>query len=323
MPEHQADSFVDPVGYNKSRSVDTQYRDILRDIIDTGADQETRLLIVDPQTGKERPAVARYKEMVKMEFDLQNGAPLVTERNLEKASRGATAEIIAFINGARTLEELDEYGVPRIWWEPQITDKKTAKRGLEPGHLGPASYGPVYHDFPTPDGTFNQVRAIIDQIRENPEVRTHVMTSFYGPLSFRATGYDQKVVVVPCHGSFLHFRVNNGELTLKHLQRSGDMPVGVQFNMIQYTALLIMVARATGYKPRKYIHVISDAHIYENQFEFVEKFLSREPRPFPQLLVNDSVAKDGKFNDIFAYRADDFKVAEYDAHPNFRTPTAV
>lgn len=319
------EAFVDPVGYASKRTVDTQYRDALRSILETGEDQETRLVIADPKTGKERPATARYKDMIVMEYDLTNGAPLITERNLQKASRGAIAEIIAFMNGAQTLEELDEYGVPRIWWEPQITEAKTAKRGLKPGELGPASYGPIYHDFPTPNGPFNQVKAVVDQIRANPEVRTHVMTSFYGPLSFRAPGYEQKVVVVPCHGSFLHFRVNNGELTLKHVQRSGDMPVGVQFNMIQYTALAIMVARATGYKPRKYIHVISDAHIYENQFEFVEKFLEREPRPFPRLLVNENVASDAGsdvYSDIFAFRADDFMIDEYDAHPNFRTPTA-
>ena len=323
MSDGNNSEFIDPIGYIEKRTVDTQYRDILRDIMNNGEDQETRLVINDPETGKERPAVARFKDMVKMEFDLKNGAPLITERDLKKASRGAIAEIIAFMNGAQTLEEMDEYGVPRIWWEPQITEKKTAKRGLKPGELGPASYGPAYHDFPTPDGPFNQVKAVVDQIRANPEVRTHVMTSFYGPLSFRAPGYEQKVVVVPCHGSFLHFRINNGEMTLKHLQRSGDMPVGVQFNMIQYTALLIMVARATGYTPRKYIHVISDAHIYENQFEFVEKLLDREPRPFPKLLVNENTARDGKFADIFAYRADDFSIEEYDAHPNFRTPTAV
>ena len=282
-------------------------------------------------TGKQRSAVARYKDMVVMELDLRNGAPLITERNLEKASRGAIAEIIAFINGAQTLDELDTYGVPRIWWEPQITDEKTAKRGLKPGALGPASYGPVYHDFPTPDGTFNQVKAVVDQIRANPELRTHVMTSFYGPLSFRAPGYDQKVVVVPCHGSLLHFRINNGELTLKHVQRSGDMPVGVQFNLIQYTALALMVAAATGYKATKYIHVISDAHIYENQFDFVKKFLEREPKPFPKLLINDRVDIDREYQkqsgktraDIFSFRADDFLLDDYEAEPNFRTPTAV
>lgn len=323
--------FVDVVGFSKERVVDTQYRDALASILKDGQDQETRLMISDPETGKDRAAVARYKEMVVLEYDLSNGVPLITERNLKKASRGAIAEIIAFINGAQTLDELDSYGVPRIWWEPQITEKKTAKRGLEPGELGPASYGPVYHDFPTPKGPFNQVKAVVDQIRSNPELRTHVMTSFYGPLSFRAPGYEQKVVVVPCHGSLLHFRVNNGELTLKHIQRSGDMPVGVQFNLIQYTALALMVAQATGYKAAKYIHVISDAHIYENQFELVKTFLDRKPNSFPTLLLNKNVPIDEEFKmksgkeyaDIFAFRADDFLIDEYDAHDNFRMPTAV
>lgn len=316
--------YFDPVGYKQKRNVDTQYREALKSILEDGEDQETRLLIEDPKTGKERPAVARYKDAIIMEFDLTNGVPLATERNLQKASRGALAELIAFLNGARTLEQMDDYGVPRIWWEPQITEMKTAKRGLKPGDLGDASYGPVYHDFPTPNGPFNQVKAVVDQIRSNPELRTHVMTSFYGPLSFRAPGYDQKVVVVPCHGSFLHFRVNNGELTLKHVQRSGDMPVGVQFNMLQYSALAIMVGLATGYKAKKYIHIISDAHIYENQFEFVEKFLEREPFAYPKLLVNSDYKRDDSgLADIFSFRADDFKLDEYEAHDNFRTPTAV
>ena len=169
MEDKQTTKFIDIVGFNDERSIDTQYRDALRSILDEGEDQETRLVIEDPNTGKLRNAVARYKDMVVMEYDLTNGVPLITERNLEKASRGAIAEIIAFINGAQTLDELDEYGVPRIWWEPQITEKKTAKRGLKPGELGPASYGPAYHDFPTPKEPSIRLRQWLIRFEQIPK----------------------------------------------------------------------------------------------------------------------------------------------------------
>jgi thymidylate synthase len=101
-------------------------------------------------------------------------------------------------------------------------------------------------------------------------------------------------------------------------QRSGDLPVGVPSNLIQYSALLLAVAHVTGLKPHEYIHTISDAHIYLDQLEHVQEMLQREPRPLPRLkLVNPP-------DDIFAFRSEHFTLVDYHPHPAIKgIPAAV
>ncbi|MEX0748606.1 MAG: thymidylate synthase [Candidatus Saccharimonadales bacterium] len=324
--------FIDPIGYNEDREPDTQYRQLLEEIMLRGEEEVTALKL--DEEGVERPATARYIDMHTMRYDLTNGFPLITERNLSKVFPKAIGELVGFMNGAHTLDELESYGMPRKWWEGQVTPEMTAMLGLAEGDLGSASYGPNLAAFPDRNGEpFNQIKAMVDQIRHLPQLRRHMITSWYPPESFRAPGYDSKVIVAPCHGTVLHARVTaNGDLTLKHFQRSGDVPVGVVNNIAQWAAFTVMLAQATGYRPKAYIHVISDAHIYENQFEKVEELLDRAPKPLPRVLVSNEVPvdpdirsdkspSDAPRSDIFSYRPDDFQLDEYDAHPYFHIPT--
>ncbi len=233
---------------------------------------------------------------------------------MTQASGAAIAEITAFINGVRTLDELAEWGCP--WWKNFITDEKCAKRGLDPGDFGPGSYGPAYHDFPTPTGaSFNQIKAIVDQIGANPKLRTHVATTIMPSTIVRAPGYNQETVWVPCHGSMLHFRVMDDELELHHVQRSADAPVGLVFNIIQYAALQKLIAKITGYTPTIYTHTHSDVHIYERQADDVEKILSRAPRPFPRALINSALS------DVFEWRKNDIIFEDYNPHPKMMIDT--
>lgn len=339
----ESSNFIDIVKYNDAREIDTQYRDALKAIIDSGKDGDT---VLDIQSGGETVksnASARSLSMLVMRFDLRNGFPISTDRNLTKAHKGALGELIGFINGGRLIDELEEFGMPRFWWEGQITTEKTSKRGLAEGDLGDGSYGPAYHDFPyykaveygsndtvnrqVTAETFDVMHALVEQIRHRPELRTHVATTTIPPYIYRAPGYEQKTVVVPCHGSYLHFRVDKEKETidLNHLQRSGDMPVGVQFNMVQYAALLMMVGHVTGYTPRNLNYAISDAHIYENQHDIVEELLEREPRPYPKMLVADvpSNAESLDKAQLKDFRPTDFELEEYDPHPFLKTPTTI
>src|SRR5258708_22512864 len=216
------------------RTPDTQYRRVLQDILEHG---------VRTKTQQETDAITLMAP-APMHFKLENGFPLITERNMApKVSerlkvtiwQQAIAEICAFINGARTLKQLEEFGC--YWWEPWGTEKKCAKRGLETGDLGPGSYGAAFHDFPTADGgSYNQFQNIIEQIRELPHLRTHFITPWIPQYTIRGNGKQQKVVVAPCHG-WIHLRVIENKLTLHMIQRSADIPVGVPANMVQYAAL--------------------------------------------------------------------------------------
>jgi len=297
-------TYIDIVGYNEIRDPDEQYHDLLDEIKSKGKKVGTQL--EDTAWTLFAPGHLKY--------DLRNGFPLLTERDLTQSSNSAIAEITAFINGVRNLEELEAWGCG--WWKDFITDEKCAKRGLEPGDFGPGSYGPAFHDFPTPAGaSFNQIKAIVDQIGVNPQLRTHLATTIVPSTIIRAPGYQQETVWVPCHGSMLHFRVMDDELQLHHVQRSADAPVGLAFNIIQYAALQMVVAKITGYTPTIYTHTLSDVHIYDRQEEHVETLLAREPRPFPRALI------DRALSDVFEWRKGDIIFEDYDPHPKMLIPT--
>lgn len=300
--------------YNTTRTPDYQYRELLKEILDTGE-------VVKSQTGTDTISLIGPRPI---HYKLENGFPLITERNMAPTFKNgkptvwkqALGEIIGFINGARTLSELEEYGC--YWWRHWATDKKCAKRGLEPGDLGPGSYGAAFHDFPTADGgTYDQFKNIVEQIKELPHLKTHLISPWIPQYTIRGTGKQQKVVVCPCHG-WVHINIRGDKLILHMFQRSGDVPVGVPSNFVQYAALTMMIAQATGYKAYEFVHSFSDAHIYVDQVPAVEKMLSREPRPFPVMELKTDKT------DLFAFRTDDFELSEYDPYPGIKNiPVAI
>lgn len=319
----EIDTHVAPVAYRKDRTADEQYKTLLRRIKETGK---------PAQSGMDEGSTEVLGAI--LEYDLENGFPLITERDLMKVSspeaiasyasdeshralsvmvKQSVGEILGFINGARTQEELEAYGCK--FWKPWTSDEaKAKKRGLDVGDLGPGSYGAAFHDFPTlEEGGFDQYKVMIEQIRARPELRTHIITPFIPQYISRAPGRQQKVLVVPCHGlQHYNIDVKNGEMSLVHFQRSGDVPIGVPFNMVHYALLLIMVAQVTGYKPKKLVHVISNAHMYDQHKDMVDELLSRPAYPFPMLKVDPSVKK------LEDFRVEHFSIEEYKAHPPIR-----
>lgn len=297
------------------RTPDAQYQNLLRNILEHG-ERTNSQQGVDAITLMGPPP---------FHFKLENGFPMINERNIAPAEsetlpvtiwKQAVAEIIGFVNGARTQAELEKFGC--YWWKSWVTPEKCAKRGLEAGDLGPGSYGAAFHDFPTAEGqSYNQFKNIIEQIKEFPHLRTHFISPWVPQYIIRGEGKQQKVVVAPCHG-WVHLRVLDNKLTLHMFQRSGDVPVGVPANMVMYSALLMMIAQATGTIPYEYIHSFSDAHIYVDQVPAVEMMLQREPRVFPTMKLDSSVA------DFFDFRKEHFTLEDYNPHPGIRgIPAAI
>jgi thymidylate synthase len=102
-------------------------------------------------------------------------------------------------------------------------------------------------------------------------------------------------------------------------QRSGDVPVGVPSNMVQYAGLAMMLGQLTGFEAATYYHTISDAHIYEDQIETVRSLVEREPRRLPTVTLTEA----GRATtDIHDFRAEHFELADYDPHPPARLPVA-
>ena len=290
----------------EQRTLDSQYRDALARIMRDGRE-------VKPIHGEK----ARMIAGLQMRFDLENGFPLVPDRDLSKLMKGALSEHFAFMHGARTQKELEEWGCK--WWSRWVTPEKCAVFGLEPGDLGPGSYGPAWTAFPTAEGNpFNQIVEVIRQIKERPYLRTHVITPWIPQYTIQHSGLKRKVVVAPCHG-YLHILAypETKEVSVHHFQRSGDMPVGVPFNMIQYAAFTLMVAQILGYTPRELVYTISDAHIYESQYSYVEELLKREPKKLPTVTLNNTIT------DILGFRPEHFTLTDYDPHPAMTIPTPV
>ena len=284
----------------RERTPDTQYADRINYILKNG------ILIKD--TPQDVGAITCFGELSPMVFNVENGAPLITERKIS-FWRKPIGEILAFINGVRDTKTLEqEYGVS--WWDKWATEKKCRKIGVETGDLGPGSYGAAFHDFPMPDGrTFNQFAHMIEQLKD-PKLhqrRTFVVTPWI-PF-FNGWGEIQKAVVSPCHG-WLHFRVINGKLHMRMDQRSADMPVGVPSNMIQYFALLLAVAQVSNLEPFRFCHSISDAHIYEDQVNNMKELINRQARCLPTLTIDPDV------KNLFDIRPHHFEIADYDSHPS-------
>lgn len=285
------------------RTPDTQYRDLLLRILTTGEEVVTEHGV---------PALRVIGHQ--MRFRLDNGFPVVTERDIGGERKGgrrpspfhqALGEFCAFLNGAQTQRELEEFGC--YWWDRWLNPDAAAAFGLPPGDLGPGSYGAAFRRFPTAGGEpFDQIVNLIEQIKARPHARHHELSPWIPQYVLATPGRTRQVVVPPCHG-WVHVHVNpkTGELTLTHRQRSADVPVGLAFNLIHYAAFAMMLGQVTGYRAREVVYWIDDAHIYLGQIEDVRAMLATEPQRFPTVTIDTSVA------DLFAFRPSHFTLSDY------------
>ena len=126
----------------------------------------------------------------------------------------------------------------------------------------------------------------------------------------------QKSHVPPfCHTMF-QFQVANGKLNLGLYQRSGDVFLGVPFNIASYALLLLMVSQVTKIPPGEFVHTLGDAHIYSNHFDQVKEQLTREPLPLPRVKLNPDIT------DIDMFSADDITLENYQSHPPLKAEIA-
>lgn len=307
----------------EERAPDRQYHDLLIAIREQGKNKVPIHARLEENKGSGHHN-SRELTGYMLQYDLSNGFPLLPIRNLRKATMGVLGEILGFLNGGRTLEELESYGMPKFFWEAWVTKEKCANFGLEEGDLGLGSYGQTLRKMPTPDGEFDQILALERNMRARPYLRTHVMSTWNAPyaLGDMEQGFPRKVVVAPCHGNFVHFILfdEEKELQMTHTQRSADAPVGLQFNLVEWAAVGMMFAHILGYTFTKYTHFLSNPHVYDVQNEAVDELLKREPRKLPTVTLEPN----RKVEHVFDFKPEDFKIADdYDPHPWLKIPTPI
>jgi thymidylate synthase len=283
----------------EERTPDYQYLNLLRTIKEQGI--EAKSFHAEGSITFMAPNPLRY--------DLRNGIPLGTERSMKQIGMSAVAEILAFVRGMMTQEELVAFGVSPRFWGDFVTADKCKVFGLPPGNLGPGSYGGAFAHFPTSEGKeINQFKNVIAQIRRMPDLRTHFISPWIPQYAMAGENSERKVVVATCHG-WVHIRILNGELHLQMTQRAGDVPIGVPSNIFQYAVLTLILAHVLDMKASHYYHAFSDAHIYNNQLDAVDEILQREPVAFPSVYLRHDTPKD-----LFEIEPQHVIVEDY--HPN-------
>lgn len=262
-----------------------QYLDLLKYIKENG-------VLKGDRTGTGTKSIFGYQ----MRYDLSEGFPLLTTKKVHLKS--IIYELLWFIAGDTNIKYLKDHGVS-IWDEWADAN----------GDLGPV-YGHQWRSWPAEGGqTIDQLSNVIDQIRRNPDSR-RLMVTAWNPAEV------DKMALPPCHSMF-QFYVAEGKLSCQLYQRSGDVFLGVPFNIASYALLTMMVAQVCGLKPGTFVHTLGDAHIYTNHFEQVDTQLAREPRSLPRMIIRPDV------KDIFSFKYEDFCLEGYDPYPAIKAPVAV
>uniref|UniRef100_A0A2K6MEB1 Thymidylate synthase n=4 Tax=Colobinae TaxID=9569 RepID=A0A2K6MEB1_RHIBE len=215
-------------------------------------------------------------------YSLRDEFPLLTTKRV--FWKGVLEELLWFIKGSTNAKELSSKGV-KIWDANGSRDflDSLGFSTREEGDLGPV-YGFQWRHF---------------------------------GAEYRDMESDLPLMALPpCH-ALCQFYVVNSELSCQLYQRSGDMGLGVPFNIASYALLTYMIAHITGLKPGDFVHTLGDAHIYLNHIEPLKIQLQREPRPFPKLKILRKVEK------IDDFKAEDFQIEGYNPHPTIKMEMAV
>ncbi len=144
------------------------------------------------------------------------------------------------------------------------------------------------------------ISSIVQSLRADPYSRRHIVSAWNVALI-------DKMALPPCHCLF-QFYVDNGKLSCQLYQRSGDVFLGIPFNIASYSLLTMMLASVIGFQYGEFIHTLGDVHLYNNHFEQADLQLSRSPRTLPQMIINPNIV------DLLSFRYEDFTLRSYEPH---------
>ena len=279
------------------------YLDLVSRVLEHGVRKENR-------TGTD--TLSNFAEFYKV--DLAKGFPLLTTKKV--FFKSVIMELLWYLRGDDHVKWLRDEKDVHIWdaWAD------------DDGYVGPI-YPVLWRRFPylkSKDGSsypkqgesrekewsyheFDQVQRAIDMLKSDPNSRRIVVSTWH-------PGLLDEMRLPPCHIMYI-FNVSNGKLNCHLTQRSGDIALGIPFNLACYSALTLAIAQEVGLKPGTFAHTIVDAHIYENHIEGLEEQLKREPKKLPTLNIANKPIDQLEF--------EDFTLEGYDPEPPIKFPVAV
>ena len=272
------------------------YHDLVQRVLDHGVRKKNR-------TGTD--TISNFAECYKV--NLSEGFPLLTTKKV--FFKSVILELLWYLRGEDHIRWLRDKNNVHIWdaWAD------------EAGHVGPI-YPVLWRRFPfltehkNEDGTtewrqdeFDQIKNVIHMLKTDPMSRRIVVSAWH-------PGLLPKMALPPCHIMYI-FNVSEGKLNCHLTQRSGDIALGIPFNLACYSALTMAIAQEVGLEPGVFAHTIVDAHIYVNHIDGLKQQLSRSPKALPELKIANKPV------DKLSY--EDFELIGYDPDPLIRFEVAV
>ena len=281
------------------KSEEYQYLDLISDILEEGTMEEGRNGLTKSIFG------------AAMHFSLENGTiPLLTTKRV--AWKTCLKELLWFIKGDTNNENLQKEGV--AIWNDNASRDFLDSRGLT--HLRENDLGPVYglqwRHFNAPyttcdenyDGKGVDQLAQIIKCLKDPLQRTsrRMVMCAWNPCQL------DEMALPPCH-ILAQFNVTSGnKLSCCMFQRSGDVGLGVPFNIASYSFLTHLLAKHCDLEPFEFIYYLGNCHIYDSHLNVIQEQVTKTPHAFPTLMIN---VKRENIND---YVLDNFEVHNYKHH---------
>ncbi|MCT8690996.1 thymidylate synthase [Glaesserella parasuis] len=281
-----------------------QYLDLCQRIVEQGK------WVENERTGKHCLTVINADLI----YDVAKGEfPLVTTR--KSFWKAAIAELLGYIRGYDNAADFRQLGT-KSW---DANSNENAAWLANPHRKGEDDMGLVYgavgRNFPkVGGGSVDLLRQIVDDLKRGVDNRGHIYT-FYHPVAFHS-GFLR-----PCFHRH-HLPPLAGTLYSNSTQPSADVPLGLNWNMIQCYTFLALMAQITGHQAGQAFHKIVNAHIYEDQLELMRDVqLKRTPFKAPTLKINPDIKS---LEDLETWvTLADFEVEGYEYHPSIQYPFSV
>ena len=251
------------------------------DIMENGFSDEK--LNVRPHWEDGTPAHTIKKFGIVNVYDLQEELPILTIRRT--AFKSCLDEILwIWQKKSNNIHDLNSH----IWdsWAD------------ETGSIGKAYGYQLAKKSIYPEGEFDQVDRVLYDLKHNPQSR-RIMTNIYNFEDLH------EMNLYPCAYS-MTFNVSGDTLNGILNQRSNDMLTANNWNVLQYSLLLMMFAQVSGLKAGKLIHVIADAHIYDRHVDIVKEVIAKPQHPAPKLKINPNV------KNFYDFKVEDFELIDYE-----------